>query len=146
MGSCQFRVNGQGKVQFLAEIVNFRRILRIPDPGDGMAVSSLFGNQAAEHIQLIGVCGGNQKISLLNTCFDLCLEDCSVSGHRHHIDAVCDCPEDVGIPVNQYNVMIFTVQLFCQGNTYLAAAHNNNFHTQFSFASSSRPRSAASCS
>ena len=50
---CKFLVDDQGKSQFVLDIVDCLNIFRIMYPGDGLAVSSLSRQQAAEQVQFI---------------------------------------------------------------------------------------------
>ena len=62
----QLRVNGQGQPQLILDEVDFLIIFRIAHPGDGPAVARLFGDEAAEHIDLVPVGNGDQNVTVLD--------------------------------------------------------------------------------
>ncbi len=122
------RINDHGQIQFFSDMPNFLYIFRRPDAGNRMAFARLFGNKAAEHIQLVGICSRNQKICLLNARVDLYLIAHAVSFHAHHVDVVRNSTQPVAVLVNHRDFMPLLIQLLGKSNTDFPAANNNNFH------------------
>ena len=106
LGSCcQLRVDRHGQVQLLPDILYFVRVLRITDSRNGVAVTGFFCDQAAEHIQLIGVGGCDQKVRFFDSGLNLHLVNRTVPLYSHHIDVIGHRAELGAVLVDHGDIM-----------------------------------------
>ena len=124
----EFLIDDQGKTQLILDIVDCLDILRIVDPGDGLAVAGLSCKQAAEQVQLILSRDCDNQIRMLDIRLFKHFIIRTVSGKAHDIKPVTRLVNDCRIAVDHRNVMSFSAQIVSQRLSDLAASNDNYFH------------------
>ena len=127
-------VDRHGQAQFLSDKAYLTVVNGISDTGDGIAAAGLFRHQAAEQVDLVRVCDGDQKIGLLDAGVLLHGIAGAVALNAQHVKIVRDVGNDTAFGVDYGNVMSLRDQLLYQSAAYLAASYNNNLHTSSPFA------------
>ena len=125
-GGLQFWVDHHGESQPCTEITYLLAVVRGADPGNGVAVVPyLFGDGAAEQVQLIRGGNGDDKICLLNTSLHLSAVAGTVSSDSHDIIKICDFLYLGGILVDDRDVVPFSAKLLYKCSPNFPAAHND---------------------
>ena len=79
------RVDDHREVQLVTEVVDLILVLRITDTRDGVTVTFLLRDQAAQHVDFIGVGCGDEDICILDTGLLLDRQHGAVSVDTHDI-------------------------------------------------------------
>ena len=86
----------------------------------------LFGNRAAEQIQLIRAGDGNHQIGLLKPCFLQHAEARAVALNPHHVEHIRRVAHHALVCIHNGDIVPFAHKLLGQRMADLAAAHNND--------------------
>ena len=122
-----FRVDDHGKTQILPHEAQLLFILRVTDPGDGVAHAQLLGHQARHNVDLVAGGGGDQQIGLVRLRLLLHLVNGAVAAHAHDIMDIDDIVNEVVVMVDDRH-LVFLGQLLRQRQAHFARAHDNDSH------------------
>ena len=105
-----------------------------PDPVSRLIYTDraryLFGDYAAEHIDLIRTGSRDQEIGVFHTRLFLNGVACTVSAHGNNVQGVGDHGETFAVSIDHRYVMIFGGKLRRECAADLTAAYNNDIHTK----------------
>ena len=85
LGGRHLRVDDHREVQLVTEVVDLILVLRVTDTRDGVTVTFLLCDQAAQHVDFIGVGCGDEDICILDTGLLLDRQHGAVSVDTHDI-------------------------------------------------------------
>ena len=119
---------GHGKPQLLLDEADLFIITGVAHPCDGLAVSRLSGDQAAQQVYLVLVGNGDQKIRLLHACLLLHPVAGGIAVDAHHIQEISHHPNLLLVRVDDRNLVPFLIELLGQNIAHLAAACDNDPH------------------
>ena len=124
----QLRIDGHGKPQLLLDEADLFIITGVAHPCDGLAVSRLSGDQAAQQIYLVLVGNGDQKIRFLHARLLLHPVAGGIAVDAHHIQEISHHPNLLLVRVDDRNLVSFLIELLGQNIAHLAAACDNDPH------------------
>ena len=93
-----------------------------------MAFGVLFGDQAAEQVQLVLARHRNKKVGCIHTRLLLYIKTGSVSHKSHGVVPVGDLLHLLLRQVHHHQIVILHTETFCQAGADFSAANNNNLH------------------
>ena len=93
-----------------------------------MARSQLFGDQAADQIDLVLIGDGDHQIGIADAGLDQHTDAGAVALHAQHVHGAFRFPQGAGAGVHHDDVVILLRQRIGDGISHFAVADNNNFH------------------
>ena len=106
-------VDDQGQAKFLFNKIDCLVVLRIMDPGNGLAVACLSGQQAGEKIQFILPGYSNYEVRMCDVCFLQNGIVRSVAAKTHYVKPVTNQIDDFRIRVDDRDIVTFPAQIMC---------------------------------
>ena len=103
-------------------------VIGVADTGDGMARSQLFGDQAADQIDLVLIGDGDHQIGIADAGLDQHTDAGAVALHAQHVHGAFRFPQGAGAGVHHDDIVILLRQRIGDGISHFAVADNNNFH------------------
>ena len=127
-GGGLFRVDGHGKAQFLPHEAQLLFIFRVADAGNRVGNAQLLGHQTRQDIDLVAGGRGNEQVRLVGLRLFLDVVAGAVSAHPHHIININDVVHQLGILVNDGD-LVLPGQVLGQRQSHFSHTYNDDFHT-----------------
>lgn len=132
-GGGAFRVDDQVDAQVLLQAAQAVGILRVPDAGNGVARAHVFGDEAADHVDLVGVGGRHQHIGGVGPGLPQAGGGHAAAPDGHQVQGLGHPLQGLLLPVQYRDIMLFLDQLLGQGEADLAAADNDDLQENTCF-------------
>ena len=125
-----FGVDEHGQAEEVPHFEDLLGVLRIPDPGDGVQLRvHRVGGGAAQQIDFVRACGGDQQIRRLHTGLTQHLHRGAVALDGDHVVALHAVFQPLELGVDDRHVVALSCKLAGQGSAYLAVTRNDNIHS-----------------
>jgi len=124
----QLRVDGQAQPEVVRNQRKLRIIFRIAHTRDRMLRAGLFGDQAAQQIQLVRRRHCDQQVCGIHACLDLRLIGRAISLDAENIERFRRLLKRIGAVVYNGNVMSFPGELLGKRAADLAVSDNDDLH------------------
>ena len=105
-------------------------VRRVAHAGDGVAVARLFGEHAAQQVQLVRAGDCNEDIRLLHARLRQGGDGRAIAYNAQHVVAFGQVLHARFVGVHHSHVVAFLAELARQSRADLAAAHQNDLHNK----------------
>ena len=114
------------------EEVGLLVVLRAADTGHGVAGPQLFGDQAADDIQLIGAGDCHHQIRRPDAGLQQDLDGGAAALHTQDVQCAVGISQRLEILVDEHQIVVLSAELAGQGVAHLAVADNDDLHVSLS--------------
>ena len=135
LGALILRIHDDGKPQGLPQKFHLVQILGVPHPGDHVGRSQLPGRDAADHIGLVVLGGGQQQVRVGGPRLPQGLGIGGAALHADHIQRVGHVLDGIRIMVEDGDIVSLLRQKLGHRTAYLPRAGNDDLHSDLSLLS-----------
>ena len=109
-------------------VVGFE-IFVVVDAGDGLACAELFGNHCRDDVGALFAVYGDKEVGLAHRGLFECCEGGAVALDGHHVGGVREVFEQLGVAVDNTDVVVALAQHSGQVATHFSCSCNYDSHT-----------------
>ena len=128
LGRCHFGVDDGRDADLLLDKVQLMAVRRVAHAGDGVAVARLFGEHAAQQVQLVRAGDCDEHVRFLHARLGQGGDGRAVAENAHHIVGLPDMLHTGLVRVDNCHVVTLFTELPRQRCADFAAAHQNDLH------------------
>ena len=128
-GRLQLRVDDHGQAQLLAQIGQLLAVIGIAHARDRRQIAAgLAGNRAAQQVQFVGACHGDDEIGLLQPRLHEHAQAGAVAADAHHVKDLGRIADDALARIHHGNIMPLADKPLGQRMAHLAASDDDDVH------------------
>ena len=128
LGRCHFGVDDGRDADLLLDKVQLMAVRRVAHAGDGVAVARLFGEHAAQQVQLVRSGDCDEHVRFLHARLRQGDDGRAVAENAHHIVGLPDMLHTGLVRIDNGHVVTLFTELPRQRCADFAAAHQNDLH------------------
>ena len=128
LGRCHFGVDDGRDADLFFDKVQLMAVRRVAHAGDGVAVARLFGEHAAQQVQLVRAGDCDEHVRFLHARLGQGGDGRAVAENAHHIVGLPDMLHTGLVRVDNRHVVTLFTELPRQRCADFAAAHQNDLH------------------